>query len=63
MPTSFEMDFREKLVANIRSQVKSTHRKGVLKVKPQAIIIEEKQKSTMEDVNSFRKAYSKLLNE
>ncbi|HDR8042528.1 hypothetical protein [Bacillus thuringiensis] len=62
MPT-FEMDFREKLVANIRSQAKGTKRKGIVKARPQAIIVEEKQKATAEDVYKLRKEYAKLLNE
>lgn len=64
MPRLSELYFREKLVENLRSRVQEVKepRRAVVTVKPQAVIVEERQREITRSVEELRERYAKILN-
>jgi hypothetical protein len=61
------LDFREKLVENIRSRMHESKKDKVLKaplsVRPQTVLIQERQKEIEKKVNELRSKYAKILSD
>ncbi|MCM3099913.1 hypothetical protein [Priestia megaterium] len=65
MPRLAELYFREKLVENLRSRAQEVKkpRMAVVKVRPQAVIVEERQREITRSVEELRERYAKILND
>ncbi|WP_100401516.1 hypothetical protein [Bacillus sp. FJAT-42315] len=59
--STFEQDFRLKLIANARSQVRKSKSGDVQPSLPQAILVENKQKEIEKTLEELRKKYAHLL--